>query len=305
MDELWRYKRGSVSRRHFLGVTGLGAATAVMASAMPMLAGAGKAHAGSIGDRIVASPPGRTTTIRPTSRVHRGHRRQRSDQRVRLERGDAGQVAGRRHRLGRVRSDQLHHLDLCRARPDPASWICRACRTSTRRRTSSKRSPRPGTVNGKVYAVPKNWGTTGFRAEPQQGHQQPDHLEGVLGLSKTSASGRVIVHDYQLTTIGNALKYFGYSFNSVDPNELADAEKLLLEVQTAPVRHHQRLSAGYAQRRCLDVDRLDRRRPATAPRHARDRLRARQGKAARCGATSTAIPKDAPHLDAAYAFINF
>jgi len=40
-----------------------------------------------------------------------------------------------------------------------------------------------------------------------------------------------MVHDYQLTTIGNALKYFGYPFNSVDPKELADAEKLLIDVK--------------------------------------------------------------------------
>ena len=40
-----------------------------------------------------------------------------------------------------------------------------------------------------------------------------------------------MVHDYQLTTIGNALKYFGYSFNSVDEKELADAEKLLIDVK--------------------------------------------------------------------------
>ncbi len=40
-----------------------------------------------------------------------------------------------------------------------------------------------------------------------------------------------MVHDYQLTTIGAALKYYGYSFNSVDEKELADAEKLLIEVK--------------------------------------------------------------------------
>jgi spermidine/putrescine-binding protein len=40
-----------------------------------------------------------------------------------------------------------------------------------------------------------------------------------------------MVHDYQLTAIGNALKSFGYSFNSLDPKELADAEKLLIEVK--------------------------------------------------------------------------
>ena len=37
MDELHRYKKGSVTRRHFLGVTGLGTAVAVMGAAMPSL----------------------------------------------------------------------------------------------------------------------------------------------------------------------------------------------------------------------------------------------------------------------------
>ena len=37
IDELLRYRRGSVTRRHFLGVTGLGMATTVMAGAMPGL----------------------------------------------------------------------------------------------------------------------------------------------------------------------------------------------------------------------------------------------------------------------------
>ena len=40
-----------------------------------------------------------------------------------------------------------------------------------------------------------------------------------------------MVHDYQLTTIGNALKYYGYSFNSSKPDELAKAEELLLEAK--------------------------------------------------------------------------
>ena len=37
MDELRRFQKGSVTRRHFLGVTGLGVATAVMGGAMPGL----------------------------------------------------------------------------------------------------------------------------------------------------------------------------------------------------------------------------------------------------------------------------
>ena len=37
IEELRRYQKGSVTRRHFLGVTGLGLATAVLSSAMPGL----------------------------------------------------------------------------------------------------------------------------------------------------------------------------------------------------------------------------------------------------------------------------
>jgi spermidine/putrescine transport system substrate-binding protein len=37
MHELRRYQKGSVSRRHFLGVTGLGAAAAVLGAAVPAL----------------------------------------------------------------------------------------------------------------------------------------------------------------------------------------------------------------------------------------------------------------------------
>ena len=35
MEELYRFKRGSITRRHFLNVTGLGAATVALGTAMP------------------------------------------------------------------------------------------------------------------------------------------------------------------------------------------------------------------------------------------------------------------------------
>ena len=55
IHELWRYKRGSVSRRHVLGATGLGTAMAVMAAAVPGLAPR-RAHAyGELGDRLIFS----------------------------------------------------------------------------------------------------------------------------------------------------------------------------------------------------------------------------------------------------------
>jgi spermidine/putrescine-binding protein len=89
----------------------------------------------------------------------------------------------------------------------------------------------PGSVNGAVYAVPKNWGTTGFVINRDKLTMPVDSWKAFWDITQAEASGRVMVHDYQLTTIGNALKYFGYSFNSVDPAELADAEKLLIDAK--------------------------------------------------------------------------
>ena len=53
IEELRRYEKGSVSRRHFLGVTGLGLATAVMAGAVPGLRPRRAWSAGELGDRVV------------------------------------------------------------------------------------------------------------------------------------------------------------------------------------------------------------------------------------------------------------
>ncbi len=53
MNLLWRYKRGSISRRHFLGASGLGVATAVLAQEMPWLVAPKRAHAAAaLGDRL-------------------------------------------------------------------------------------------------------------------------------------------------------------------------------------------------------------------------------------------------------------
>jgi spermidine/putrescine transport system substrate-binding protein len=52
MDELRRYQKGSVSRRHFLGVTGLGIASLVMAQAVPALRPRRAIAAGNLGDTL-------------------------------------------------------------------------------------------------------------------------------------------------------------------------------------------------------------------------------------------------------------
>ena len=51
IKQLRRYQMGSISRRHFLGVTGLGTAMAVMGAAVPGLRSR-PAFAGDIGDKV-------------------------------------------------------------------------------------------------------------------------------------------------------------------------------------------------------------------------------------------------------------
>lgn len=83
----------------------------------------------------------------------------------------------------------------------------------------------------RLFGLPKNWGTTGFVYDKQR---LPTPLTGWRAFweqAQTTASKQTVVHDYQLTAIGNALKYFGYSFNSTKKAELADAERLLMQVK--------------------------------------------------------------------------
>ncbi len=83
----------------------------------------------------------------------------------------------------------------------------------------------------RLYGLPKNWGTTGFVYHRQRLAASPTRWREFWDLARSLASGRCVIHDYQLTTIGNALKYFGYSFNSVTDAELGQVEQLLMQVK--------------------------------------------------------------------------
>ena len=50
--QLRRYRKGSISRRHFLGVTGLGTAVAALAASMPELVMPRRAYGADLGDRV-------------------------------------------------------------------------------------------------------------------------------------------------------------------------------------------------------------------------------------------------------------
>jgi spermidine/putrescine transport system substrate-binding protein len=303
LHQLRRYQNGSVSRRHFLGVTGLGMATAVMASAMPGLGRTGKAlAAGAIGDRVsIATWPNYYNpenyakfTEMTGAEVQISVFGSNEEMLAKLQAGGTGWdvfVPTNYTISTYVDLDLIQPLDLSRiSNFEESAYIPRFIE--------------PGSVNGAVYAVPKNWGTTGFVINRDKLTMPVDSWKAFWDITQAEASGRVMVHDYQLTTIGNALKYFGYSFNSVDPAELADAEKLLIDAKP----HLFAINSDYQpSMRSTDAWmsiawtgdglQLNRDMPEI------DYVLGKEG--GELWSDFYAIPKDAPHLDAAYAFINF
>ena len=160
----------------------------------------------------------------------------------------------------------------------------------------------PGDPN--IYAIPKNWGTTGYLVRTATVDDKMATWKDFWDLTMSKYTGKVTIHDYQLTSIGNALKYFGYSFNSVDPKELAEAEKLLLEVKPAlfaitsdyqpPVRNG---DAIMAMAWTGDALQLKRDYPDT------EYVLGHEG--GEIWEDNWSMAKDAPHKEAAYAFLNF
>ncbi|MFL5676584.1 MAG: PotD/PotF family extracellular solute-binding protein, partial [Chloroflexota bacterium] len=79
-----------------------------------------------------------------------------------------------------------------------------------------------------LFGFNKDWGTTGYTINTKHITKPMATWKDFFDLAQTDYSGKATIHDYQLTSIGNALVYHGYSFNSVDEAELAKAEALLV-----------------------------------------------------------------------------
>ena len=230
VNQLLRYRKGSISRRHFMGVTGLGTAMAVLATAVPTVFGARGAYAGTIGDKVSL-----TTWPNYHSQKNLDNFAQTTGAKVEMTVFGSNEEMFAKLKAGGtgwdvfvptnytienyVQEDLIVPLDLKQV-PNfqPQNY-------------TDQRFTQPGTVNGQVYAVHKDWGTTGYSVNTKHVSETMTSWKDFWDLTRSKYSGRTMVHDYQLTTIGNALKYYGYSFNSLNEKELADAEKLLLDAK--------------------------------------------------------------------------
>ena len=80
---------------------------------------------------------------------------------------------------------------------------------------------------GNQYSVPKDWGTTGFGYRTDLLPKMTSWAD-FWKHATTTASGKVTVLDGENEVIGSALKMLGYSYNSVDLNELNHAKDQLM-----------------------------------------------------------------------------
>ncbi|WP_347266207.1 spermidine/putrescine ABC transporter substrate-binding protein [Paracoccus sp. (in: a-proteobacteria)] len=302
LDRLESYRKGSISRRHFLGVTGLGLATSVMAGAMPGLARRARAQ-GSIGDKVVIATwpnyhdPANLEAFRAATgcAVDMNVFGSNEEMLAKLQAGGTGWdvVVATNYTIPTYSGEGIiEELDLSRLPNFDAA-------------TLDPRFAAPGVIDGKTFGIPRNVGTTGYclNTADYEG-ERPTTWREFWDLTRDQLSGRVIVHDYQLTAIGNALKYFGYSFNSIDPKELADAERLLIESKphlfAINSDYQPSMRSGDATMSMCwtgDATQLHRDMPEIVY------ILGREG--GEIWSDFFTVPASAPHRDAAYALIDF
>ena len=227
LEELRRFEKGSVTRRHFLGVTGLGAAALTLGQAVPGLRprAAYAALAGTVNLTTWPNYHNQANldefTAKTGVKINMTVFGSNEEMLAKLQAGSTGWdvFVPTNYTISTYKDlDLIEPIDLAKLPNYDAA-------------SQDKRFTEQGTIDGKVYAVPKDWGTTGFCVNTKNVTQNPTSWKEFWDLAQGPLTGRVMVHDYQLTTIGGALKAFGHSFNSVDEKELAEAEKLLIAVK--------------------------------------------------------------------------
>lgn len=305
MKHYRKYDKGSISRRDFLRITGLGMAAAVVAACAPSASNAtAPAAAASLGDRLeLTTWPSyhnvknlEAFTAKTGVNINMTVFGSNEEMLAKLQAGGTGWdvfVPTNYTIPTYAKLNLIEPLDLTRlANFDKASYEARFL----------KASQVDGDAN--IYAIPKNWGTTGYMVRTAKVTEPMTTWKDFFDMTMDKYSGKTTIHDYQLTSIGNALKYHGYSFNSVDTKELAEAEKTLLAVKPhlfaitsdyqPPVRNG---DAWIAMAWTGDALQVKRDLPDT------EYILGREG--GEIWEDNWAIVKDAPHKDAAYAFLNF
>ncbi len=80
------------------------------------------------------------------------------------------------------------------------------------------------------YHIPKDFGTTGILVRSKLVPEPVTSWREFYDLAKGKYSGKIVLADSALDILPMPLKMLGYSLNSTDPKELAEAKDLLLDL---------------------------------------------------------------------------
>jgi spermidine/putrescine transport system substrate-binding protein len=156
------------------------------------------------------------------------------------------------------------------------------------------------------HYIAKDWGTTGFGYRSKYIAAKPASWADFWTLTTGKYSGKVNVLDSAPEVIGAALKKNGFSYNSVDPTELNTALKDLIALKP----HLASISSTYIPQMesgdfWMALGWNGDFSSIKGNKGSEDTVYVIPSEGSEFWVDTWAIPKGAPHVDAAHAFINF
>ena len=80
---------------------------------------------------------------------------------------------------------------------------------------------------GNTHTIPKNWGTTGIAYRSTRVTEDITTWKQFFEVAGTTYSGKTVIVDHQISSIGSAAVGMGYSLNTIDPAEMGNIEAML------------------------------------------------------------------------------
>lgn len=157
---------------------------------------------------------------------------------------------------------------------------------------------------GNKNSIPKNWGTTGIAYRSVKVSDEIKSWKQFFDLAGTKYAGRAVIVDHQISGMGSAAVGMGFSLNTIDPGELQQIEKMLSDLKP---KLFAITSDVQPPLRALDSW-LSIAWTGDGVQVSRDNADARYVVAEDGGELwidSYTVAADAPHRDAAYAFLDF
>ena len=157
---------------------------------------------------------------------------------------------------------------------------------------------------GNTHSIPKNWGTTGIAFRSSKVTPDVTSWKDFFELAGTKYSGKALIVDHQISSFGSASVAMGYSLNTIDPTEMAAVEAMLTALKPKLFAISSDVQPPL---RALDTW-LSIAWTGDGVQVGRDNADAKYLVATDGGELwidSYTVAADAPHKDAAYAFLNY